>query len=76
MDILMKFFGAIGLVCITYGIFSKEEKRQDAIFIIGGSGLLVYSIYLKDPIFIPLQIIFIAASLFEIFQIKKKKNKK
>ena len=71
-EIVVKVFGALGLILITLGIFAKNEIKQDWIFIAGGSGLLIYSIYLKDPIFIPLQIIFILASLYEIYTINKK----
>ena len=72
IEYLPKICGAIGLLCITYGIFIKNEVKQDLLFITGGVGLLVYSISLKDPIFIALQIIFILASLYEIGKIKKK----
>ena len=73
MDIIVKIFGAIGLILITTGIFAKKEINQDWIFIAGGSFLLIYSIYLKDPIFIPLQIVFVLASLYEIYTLKFKK---
>ncbi len=72
MEILTKLAGALGLIFITWGIFIKQEIKQDYIFALGGTFLLVYSVYLKDPIFIPLQIIFILASLYEIYKIKKK----
>lgn len=72
IELLPKLFGAIGLVVITYGIFAKKELDQDYCFVIGGIGLLVYSISLRDPIFVPLQIIFTGASLYEIYKLKKK----
>jgi lipid-A-disaccharide synthase-like uncharacterized protein len=75
MEILVKILGAIGLVLITIGIFAKKEINQDWIFVAGGICLLGYSIYLQDPIFIPLQIIFTLASLYEIYTLKFKKNK-
>ena len=74
LTIITKIFGAIGLLLITWGIFAKNEIKQDWIFVLGGLGLLVYSIYLKDPIFIPLQIIFVGASLFEIYKLSKKSD--
>ena len=74
MEIMLpKLLGVIGLVLITYGIFAKSEKRQDWIFVFGGLGLLVYSIYLKDIIFIILQSVFILASLIEILKLSKAK---
>lgn len=73
MQILTKILGAIGLILITWGIFEKNIRKRDRIYVIGGSGLLIYSLYLKDPIFIPLQIIFIIASAVHIYQLKKKR---
>ncbi len=66
MEHLPRILGAIGLLLITWGIFIDKETRQDVIFALGGAALLVYSISLRDPIFIPLQIVFIAASLIEL----------
>jgi lipid-A-disaccharide synthase-like uncharacterized protein len=74
MEIFVKIMGAIGLLFITGGIFIKNEIKQDWIFIAGGFGLLIYSLWLKDPIFIPLQIIYIIASLYEIIILTKKKK--
>ena len=70
---LFKILGIIGVLFITYGIYVKNEIKQDSIFILGGLCLLAYSIYQRDPIFIPLQIIFISGSLIEIIKLKKKK---
>lgn len=70
--ILTKIFGIIGLILITWGIFIKDVRARDKIYIIGGSGLLLYSAYLKDPVFIPLQIIFVLSSIYHILTIKKK----
>ncbi len=71
MVYLIKIVGAIGLILITGGNFVKNEIKQDWIFSLGGIFLLAYSIYLKDPIFIPLQIIFTLASLYEIYTLKR-----
>jgi len=75
MDIF-KFIGAFGLLVITYGIFVKREINQDKTFIFGGLLLLIYSISIYDPIFISLQIVFILASLYEIFILRKRREKK
>ena len=71
--LLLKILGALGLIVITWGIFEKNIRHRDRIYVIGGSALLIYSIYLKDPIFIPLQIIFTLASLYHIYTLKKKR---
>lgn len=72
MDALPQIIGALGLLCITSGVFITRELRRDLMFILGGSLLLVYSITLRDPVFIPLQIIFILASGFNILRRHKK----
>jgi len=71
-----KLFGILGLLLITYGVFAKDERRQDWIFVSGGAGLLIYSMHLRDPIFIVLQIVFIAAGLYELSTLNKKTKKK
>jgi len=70
--LLYKALGVLGLLLITYGIFAKNQKQQDIVFALGGIGVLVYSIYLKDAIFITLFVIFTLASLFEAYMIRKK----
>ncbi len=69
MKIFFITIGAVGMLLITTGILIKKEIKQDWLFVAGGTLLLVYSIYLHDPIFIPLQIIFTATSLYEIYKI-------
>jgi hypothetical protein len=73
-DLLFKITGAIGLVFITIGVLTKDRVRENIFFIVGGSLLEVYSIYLKDMIFTPLQIIFVVASIYELYELKKKKK--
>jgi len=68
---MYQLIGAIGLVIITAGVLIEDNRKQSRYFVVGGLCLLVYSIHLKDPIFIPLQIIFTAASLYEIYKPKQ-----
>jgi len=68
---IFKILGAIGLLFITYGVITRKALTRNIVFIIGGIFLLSYSTYLKDPIFIPLQIIFTIASIYELFLITK-----
>lgn len=75
MELLPKILGALGLIFITSGVLIKKEIKQDIFFVIGGLLLLIYSIYLRDPVFIPLQIIFTIASLYEIYTIKRSPTK-
>ena len=72
--LIFKILGALGLLLITWGIFIRDEIRQDWIFALGGLFLLAYSTYLQDGIFITLQIVFTLASLWEIYTLKQKKT--
>ena len=67
---IFKILGAVGMILISYAIASKNNAMDDRLFVAGGTLLLVYSISLRDPIFIPLQIIFIAASVYKIYKSK------
>ncbi|PIR76162.1 MAG: hypothetical protein COU32_03635 [Candidatus Magasanikbacteria bacterium CG10_big_fil_rev_8_21_14_0_10_42_10] len=69
---IFKVIGAIGLLFITYGVITKKAILRNIVFIIGGLALLIYSSYLKDPVFIPLQIIFTIASIYELYILTKK----
>jgi len=70
MDMVVKIFGALGLLLITWGVLDKKVLRKNISFLVGGLFLLSYSMYIKDPVFIPLQIIFSIAALYEIYKIK------
>lgn len=70
---IFKLIGAFGLLLISIGIITKERKRQDILYIIGGVCLEIYSIYLGDIIFIILQIIFTLAAIYDLALIQKKK---
>jgi len=70
---LFKLFGVVGLILITFGIFCKKETNQDKVFALGGIFLLLYSVHLRDVIFITLQTVFIGASVYEIYKLKKLK---
>jgi len=72
--VIFKILGAIGLIFITIGVLTKKRTHQNIYFIIGGLLLEAYALYLKDVIFIPLQIIFVLAATYELFKLKKKKK--
>ena len=71
ISILIKTLGALGLILITWGIFQKNLKQRDILYIIGGIFLFVYSVYLKDIIFSLLQAVFAFASIFHLYETKK-----
>jgi len=65
--------GALGLILIVIGILIKKRKKQDISYIFGGLFLLIYSIYLKNTIFIILQSVFILSATYDLIKRKKKK---
>ncbi|MBI3631877.1 MAG: hypothetical protein HY225_00300 [Candidatus Vogelbacteria bacterium] len=60
-----KIVGAIGLTLITAGILIKDRKKEDLLYILGGLLLEIYSIYIKDTLFITLQIIFTISAIYD-----------
>jgi hypothetical protein len=71
--VIFTIIGAVGLILISIGIWIKKEMIQDIIFVLGGLFLLGYSIYIKNTIFIILQIVFILSAGYELFKLKFKK---
>jgi len=67
---LFKLFGIVGLLLIIFGVLLKKRKQKDLFFIFGGVCLEIYSIYLKDPIFIILQAVFILSAVYDYFRKK------
>lgn len=72
MQWLFKVCGVVGLLLITKGIFIHREKNKDTVSAVGGLFLLAYSLYLHDPIFSVLQVVFIGANMYEIWKLKHK----
>lgn len=64
LQLLFRIIGAVGLLFITFGVLTKNRAKQDILFIIGGILLEAYSIYLRDVIFIPLQLVFILSAVY------------
>ncbi len=62
---IMKIVGAVGLVLICIGIIQKQRKRGDILYIVGGICLELYSISIRDLIFIILQLVFIASAVYD-----------
>lgn len=66
-------FGIIGLLIISAAVWMKSERRQDQWFIVGGAALLCYSWSRHDPVFIVLQLVFIASSFVELIRMRGKR---
>ncbi len=71
---IFKIIGAIGLILIIIGILikSKNRKTRDILYIFGGLFLAIYSIYIKDIIFIVLQIVFIIVAVYDFGKLQLK----
>jgi len=66
--------GIIGLILIIIGILikKKDRKKRDVLYIFGGILLAIYSFYIKDIIFITLQIIFVLVAIYDLIKINRK----
>ena len=73
-SILYRVCGVLGLIFIILGIFLKKKKEEDIAFVVGGILLTIYSIFLKDVLFIVLQIVFTLSSLYDYFKRKTHKT--
>ncbi len=73
---MFKIIGALGLILISVGILTKQRKRQDILYILGGVCLEVYSIHLRDIIFIILQIVFTLAAIYDLIKQSSSKSTK
>lgn len=69
MDIY-KLIGIFGLILICLGMIVKNRKKRDIFSFLGGIGLLIYSIYLKDMIFIILQATYTIVVVVDYFKQK------
>jgi len=65
--LIFKLFGIFGLIFIILGVILKKKKQEDLAFILGGVLLCIYSAYLKDAIFITLQVVFTAVAIYDYF---------
>ena len=68
------FLGIIGLIMIIFGILIKNRNRKirDILYIFGGISLAVYSFYIKDIIFIILQIFFTLVAAYDLINQTRK----
>ena len=66
---VFKIVAVLGIILLSIGIISKKRKLQDLYYIFGGLCLETYSIYIRDLIFITLQIIFILTAIYDLVKI-------
>ena len=65
-----KIIGAIGIVLISIGILLRKRKSQNVCYILGGICLEIYSIHLRDTIFMVLEGIFTLTAIFSYKKIR------
>lgn len=68
---IFKIIGALGLILISVGLLIKDRKKQNALYVLGGVGLEIYSISIRDTIFVILQIIFILSAVYDFIKLTK-----
>lgn len=73
---ILKIVGALGIILISIGIIIKKRKNEDILYIAGGLCLLAYSIYIRDLIFIILEIIFTLSAVYDFTRKRYKHSKK
>ncbi len=74
--VLFKLIGILGLLLISVGVLARKRIAQEPYFIFGGIALLAYSISIGDWVFIVLQVVFIAASVYELVKLERVKKRK
>ena len=71
---IFKIIGALGLIFISLGVLTKRRETQDVLYILGGISLGVYSLSIKEGIFIILQTIFTLAAIYDLIKLKVSKK--
>lgn len=72
---ILRLTGITGLILITLGVLIEHRKKEYILFALGGLFLIAYSVYIKDIIFIILQIIFTLAAIYNLIKtMRKRKN--
>lgn len=69
LEIIMNAVAAVGAILHIYGVFLEKEKRRDLIFVIGGSCLFVYALWIGNKIFSVAMGGFALCSLIEFIEI-------
>tara|TARA_Y100000034_G_C6853375_1_gene387430 strand:- start:133 stop:348 length:216 start_codon:yes stop_codon:yes gene_type:complete len=67
---IYEIIGSIGLILIVLAQITKKRKIQYELDIFGGVALLIYSLWLKNLIFIVLQAMFVIVAAYELYKTK------
>ncbi len=68
-EILVYVVAFLGAILLSYGVFLEVERRQDIVFFLGASCLLVYAIYIANLIFVIAMGAFALNSMIEFIEI-------
>ncbi len=73
---IFRLIAIIGLISIISGtlLISHKKRYTYSLFILGGIFLAIYSFYIQDIIFIILQTVFVASSIYGLIKIGKRKR--
>lgn len=74
LDTVVKIVGFTGSVLIIYAVLLEEEKRQDAVFVVGSAATLVYSLVFANAVFTFLSAGILLVSGRELIQIFRGKH--
>ncbi len=66
-----RIIGIIGLVLICVAMMVKKRSLRNVLAFFGGISMLLYSIYLKDLIFIILQAVYTIVIIFDYMKYRK-----
>lgn len=74
LDTVVRVVGFMGALAFIYAVLLEEEKRQDAVLVVASASLFVYSLAVKNAIFM-----FVSAGVFltagrELVQILRRKH--
>ena len=78
---IFKIIGIIGLLCIIFGTFrisqgkNPDRKNIYPFLLLGGVCLTIYSFYIKDAVFIILQIFYTLVIIYNIVKLKNSKRR-
>ena len=74
LDTMVVVVGFMGALAFIYSVLLEEERRQDAVLVVASASLFVYSLSIKNPLFM-----FMSAGVFlvagrELVQIMRGKH--
>ena len=63
---LFEIIGIVGILLFCIAVLTRNKKKQDIYFILGGLCMELYSIAIKNTIFIILQLIFLVSTIWDL----------